>query len=170
VRITNRVLAVAAALAVAAGGVIVAVEIALAGIGRSPWVVPYDAWYDSGRGNHWDSSGARVLFIALVAGGLALLVLQVVKAPPRSVALQGGRSQAGLSRRSLEQALAGTAGSLDGVSTAKASIHGDRARVVVATGRRTGDLGPRVEQAVQARLHSLGVGRPAKIVVDVKAR
>lgn len=167
-RIVNRVLAVSLALAMAGGGILVAVEIVLAGIGRGSWVVPYDDWYDSARRNQWDSSGPRWLFIGLCAVGLAVLVLQVVKAAPRSVPLQTGRSAAGVSRRTLEGALARTAGSIDGVAAARATIGRDRARIIVETNRQTGDLRAPVEQAVQNHLQRVSLARPPKVAVAVK--
>ena len=168
VRIVNRVVAVSLAMAMAAGGFLVAVEIVLAGIGSRPWVVPYEAWYESARRNQWESSGPRWLFIGLCAVGLAVLVLQAMKAAPRSVPLQTGRSDAGVSRRSLEQALARTAGQVDGVAGAKATVDRDRARIIVDTNRRTGDLRPHVEQAVQDHLQRVSLARPPKVVVAVK--
>lgn len=167
-RIVNRVLAVTLALAMAAGGLLVAVETVLAGIGRGSWVVPYDDWYDSARRNQWDSSGARWLFIGLCAAGLAVLAVQAMKAAPRSVPLPTGRSDAGVSRRTLEAALARTAGRIDGVATAKATVDRDRARIVINTNRRTGDLRPPVEQAVQAHLQRVSLARPPRVVVAVK--
>lgn len=167
-RVTNRVLAVSLALATAAGGLLVAVEIVLAGIGRGSWVVPYNDWYDSARRNQWESSGPRWLFIGLCAVGLAVLALQAKKAAPRSVPLQTGRSDAGVSRRTLEGALARTAGSIDGVATAKATVDRDRARIIVDTNRQTGDLRPPVEQAVQDHLDRVSLARPPKVVVAVK--
>lgn len=168
--VINRVLAVAVALALAVGGFVVAVEIALVGVGGGPWVLPYDDWYDSARRNQWESSGPRGLFIGVCAAGVVLLVLQVVKAAPRSVPLEEGCSGAGLSRRSLERALARTAGRIDGVSAAKASVDRNRTRIVVDTNRRTGDLRPPVEKAVQDRLHSLGLARLPKVDVAVNKR
>ena len=169
-RIVNRVLAVSLALGIAAGGFLVVVEIVLAGIGRGPWVVPYDDWYGSARGNQWDSSGPRWLFIALCAAGLAVLALQAVKAAPRSVPLPEGHSDAGVSRRTLEGALARSAGRIDGVAGAKATVDGDRVRITVDTNRRTGDLRPPVEQAVRDRLERVSLARPPKVVVAVKRR
>lgn len=169
-KIANRILAVAAALTVAAAGLIVAAEIALAGIGRGPWVLPYDDWYAGARDNRWESPGPRWLFTAVLAAGLAILVLQTLKGAPRSLPLAGGRSEAGVSRRSLERTLARTAGTVDGVSGARVDIDADRARVVVGTTRRTGDLRPRVEDAAGERLRALGLARTPTVVVDVNRR
>ena len=170
VRLANRILAVSVALGLVVGGVVVAAEIVLAGFGRGPWVVPYDEWYASARRNHWDSAGVRWLFIGVCAAGLVVLALQIAKAAPRSVPLQPGQSDAGLSRRSLERALARTAGKVDGVSAAKAAVQRDRARITVDTNRKTGDLRPAVEEAVQHRLQRAGLAQPPNVVVTVNNR
>lgn len=169
-RIANRILAVGVALAVAAAGFVVAAEIVLAGMGREPWIIPHDGWYDSARTNQWDSAGVRWMSLALCAAGLAVLAMQLVKGPPRSVALQPGRSEAGLSRRSLEQALARSAQRVDGVSAARVAVDEDRARITVDTNRRTGDLGPAVEQAVRRRLDRAGLARPPQVTVAVNTQ
>lgn len=166
-RVANRVLAVALALAVLAGGLLLAAEISLAGIGRGPWVVPYDDWYDRATATPWDSSGARWLSAALLAAGVSVLLLQVLKPPPRSLALRPGGSEAGISRRSVEKSLARAAGRLDGVSGARARLRRNRAAVVVSTSRRTGDLQPRVATAAAERLGRLGLAEPLPVNVEV---
>lgn len=169
-KVANRVLAVATALAVTVAGLLLAAEIALARIAGTSWVLAYDDWYDAARRNSWESSGPRWMFIGLTAAGLGLFFMQMAKRSPRSLPLGDGRSRAGVARRSLEQTLARAAGSLDGVSGAKAHVDGRRARVVVSTGRRAVDLRPRVEEVAGARLRSLGLADPPKVVVDVNRR
>lgn len=169
-RITNRLLAVAAALGLAVGGLLVAVEIALAGLGQGPWVIPYDDWYSSARTNRWDSSGTRSLFLALAVAGLILLVLQVMRPRPRSVPLGDGLARAGLSRRSLEKTLARTVGGQAGVATAKARVRRHRARVVAGTLRPPDELQPRLDEAAKARLHDLGLDGRLDVAVRVHPR
>ena len=74
-RVINRILAIAAALCLAAGGLLVAVEIAWAGLGQRPWLIPYDDWYTDARTNRWDSSPGRSLFLALTLAGVILLAV-----------------------------------------------------------------------------------------------
>jgi Family of unknown function (DUF6286) len=169
-RIVNRVLAAAVALTVAAGGLLVAAEIALAGLGRGPWIIPYDDWYARARGTAWEAAGARWLSAALAAAGLALLLLQVWRAAPRSLPLPEGRSRAALSRRSVEQALARAAGGVAGVSAATAQVKRRRAHLVVTGGPGTEDVRSRVEGAAGARLQCFGLVPSPKLAVDVKRR
>ena len=48
-RVVNRVIAAVLALALLVGGLLVAVEIVVAGFDRRPWVLPHDRWYASAR-------------------------------------------------------------------------------------------------------------------------
>jgi hypothetical protein len=168
VRVTNRILALAAALCLAAGGLLVAVEIAWAGLGHGPWLIPYDDWYTDARTNRWDTSPARSLFLALTLAGMVLLALQLVRARPRSIPLEDGQTRAGLTRRSLEKALARTAGSQDGVATAKATIRRRRIRIRAVTRRTQGDLPPRVEKAARRCRHDLGIDGALELAVQVQ--
>jgi hypothetical protein len=167
VRTANRVLAVAAALGLAVGGLLVAVEIALAGLGQGPWIIPYDDWYSSARANRWDSSGPRSLFLTFALAGAVLLVLQMVPARPRSVPLEDGLARAGVSRRSLEKSLARAAGSQPGVMTANARVRRHRVRVEAGTLRPPDEVRPQLETAARARLHDLGLDGRLDVAVRV---
>ena len=166
-KIANRVLAVAAALGLLAGGVLVAVEIALAGLGREPWIIPYDDWYSSARAEQWDSPGARSLFLAVGVAGMVLVALQLMRARPRSIPLESGVAQAGLARRSLEQTLVRTAESQPGVATATARIRRHRARIVAGTRGPEDEVRSRLEDVARARLRDLGIDGRLDVAVRV---
>lgn len=168
-RLLHRAVAAALALALLAGGVVVAVEIAVAAFGAQPWVLPHGDWYRAGVADRWSSSEATWLFLAVAAAGVALLALQVARRRPDTVPLGGG-SRAELSRRSLERSLARTAQRVDGVATARAKVSPARATVEAATNRRlVKDLQPRVAEATTARLRAVGLADTA-VAVAVKAR
>jgi uncharacterized protein DUF6286 len=167
IRVVNRLLAVAAALTLAVGGLLVAIEILWAALGNSPWLIPYDDWYANARSNHWDSTGARSLFVGLVVAGLALLVLQLARPRPRSLPLDSGRARAGLARRSVEQALARAVDRQDGVAATKVIVGRRRTRISAVTRLTELDLRPRVEEAAGACLAGLGLGGMA-LSVDVQ--
>ena len=166
-RIVNRVLAVAAALALAAGGVLVTAEIVLAGLGQGPWILPYEDWFSSARTNRWDSSGPRALFLGLALAGGLLIALQMVRARPRSLPLEDGRARAGISRRSLEQALARAACSQPGVATATARVRRHRARLEAGTFRPPDEMRPELEETARARLRDLGLDGHLDVAVHV---
>ena len=169
-RVVNRVLAVAAALALVAGGILVIAEIALASLGRGPWLIPYDGWHAAARAHDWDSSAARSLFLGLAVAGLVLVILQVARPRPRSIPLDGETTRAGIARRSLEHVLARAAGSETGVTSAMARIRGRRARVVATAVAPPDEIRPRVEQAAQAKLRELGLDGRLAVAVDVDRR
>jgi hypothetical protein len=171
VRVANRVLSAVLALALFAGGLLVAVEIVVAGFDRRPWVIPHDRWYTSARMRSWDSAPPRWIFIGLVAAGLALLVLQLARRRPAALDLMPGAVPTEMGRRSLERALVREASAVDGVAGAKARITRDRADVTAVSNRRqTDDLGPRVTQVLDRRLGALGLARPPAVRVKVHGR
>ncbi len=166
-RVVNRVLAVAAALGLVAAGALVAIEIALAGLGRGPWIIPYDHWYSTARAERWDSPGARSLFFAVALAGMTLVVLQLMRPRPRSVPLEGGVAHAGLSRRSLEQTLVRAAECQPGVATAKARVRRHRARLVAGTRGTEDEMRSRREDVTRARLRDLGLEGRLDVAVRV---
>lgn len=170
-RVANRVLAAVLGLILLAGGLLVAVEIVVAGFDRRPWVLPHDRWYTSARMRSWESAPPRWIFLAVVAAGLALLVSQLARRRPSSLTLTPGAVPADIGRRSLERALVRDASRIDGVAGAKARIGDGRADVVASSNRRqTGDLGPRVTEALDRRLSAIGLARPPAVRVKVRGR
>ena len=170
-RIANRVAAAVLALALLAGGLLVAVEIVVAGFDRRPWVLPHDHWYASARTRMWEDAPPRWIFIGLVVAGLLLLLLQVARRRPDALPLTPGAVPADLRRRSLEKSLAREATRVDGGSAAKAQVGGDRVDVVATSNRRqTDDLEPRVTQALDRRMGTLGLARPPSVRVKVQGR
>jgi uncharacterized protein DUF6286 len=171
VRIANRVLAAVVALALLVGGLLVAVEIVVAGFDRRPWVLPHDHWYRSARTRAWDSSPPRWIFIGLVVAGLALLLLELARRRPAALPLTPAAIPADVNRRSLEKALVREANRVDGVAGAKARVAPEKADVVATTNRsQQGDLPARVQTALDRRLGTLGLARPPAARVKVNAR
>jgi hypothetical protein len=170
-RIANRVIAAVLALGLLVGGLVVAVEIVVAGFDRRPWVLPYDRWYVSARARTWESAPPRWIFIGLVVAGLVLLFLQFARRRPTALDLTPGAVPADLGRRSLERSLVREAMRVDGISAARAKIGRERAEVVATSGRRqTSDLPPAVTQALDRRVGTLGLARPPAVRVKVHGR
>jgi hypothetical protein len=170
-RVANRVVSALLALALLVGGLLVAVEIVVAGFDRRPWVLPHDRWYRDARLRSWESAPVRWLFISLVAAGLLLLFLQLARRRPTVLPLAPGGAPADLGRRSLERSLVRAASDVDGVAAAKVKVGEERAEVVATTNRRqAGDLQPRVAGALERRMHDLGLARPPAVRVKVHTR
>ena len=170
-RIVNRVLAAVLALGLLVGGLIVAVEIVVAGFDRRPWVLPHDDWYRSARLRTWDSAPPRWIFIGLIVAGLVLLVLQLARRRPTVLTLTPGAVPADVGRRSLEKSLVREATSVDGIAAAKAKVKKDKAQVVASSNRRqTDDLEPAVSRALDRRMAAIGLARPPALRVKVQGK
>ena len=170
-RVVNRVLAAVLALALLVGGLVVAVEIVVAGFDRRPWVLPHDDWYRSARLRSWDSAPPRWIFIGLIVAGLLLLFVQLARRRPTALALTPGAVPADVGRRSLERSLRREATRVDGIAAAKAKVGKDKAAVVASSNRRrTDDLEPVLSQALDRRMAAIGLARPPAVRVKVHGR
>jgi hypothetical protein len=162
------VLAVAVALALAGGGLLAAAEIVWAALGKGPLLIPYNDWYATARADHWDSSGPRSLFLILILAGVVVVALQLLRARPRSVSLQSRQGRAGVSRRTLETAVARRVEAQGGIISARAKIDRRRARIVAVARGADGDLQSRVEDAAHASLQQAGVDGNLSVAVKVE--
>lgn len=170
-RVVNRIVAAVLALALLVGGLLTAVEIVVAGFDRKPWVLPHDRWYRSARARSWESAPPRWIFIGLIVAGLVLLFLQVARRRPTALDLTPAAVPADVNRRSVERALRREASRVDGVAAAKVKVDKDKADVVATTNRRgTAELQPRVQDALDRRVASLGLARPPAVRVKVQSR
>ncbi|HWC10579.1 MAG TPA: DUF6286 domain-containing protein [Acidimicrobiales bacterium] len=172
-RIVNRLLAGVVALGLLAAGLLVAAEVVAGARRGRPLVVPWDHWYDDVRSHAWSTREARTVLLVILVAGLALLVLQLVRRGPQSVprSAPDGASTATveINTRSLERALARRVSGIDGVERASVAISHRRASVGVRTARRDpGGLEASVRQVVEDRLRSLGLARPAEVVVRLR--
>lgn len=171
-RVANRLLAGVAALGLLAGGLLAGVEIVYGGVRGRPLVVPWDEWYDDARRHDWSSREARVLLSVLLALGVVLLVLQVLRRGPQSLAVthEGGALTVEANTRSLERALHRAAAGVDGVERATVSLSHHAVQVDVRTSRRdVRGLEAAVRATVDAGLTRAGVGpRPAATTVRVR--
>ena len=168
-RVATRVLAVVLALTLLVGGLLVALEIVLAGLNREPWVVPHDDWYLAGLRNSWSAAPARWTFIGLTLGGSALLVLALVSRRPDTLPMGQGRQPAVVDRRSTERVIVGDVSRVDGVTRARATIGRRFTRVLAATNRTDpGDLRERIVATVDARLRRLTLAEVPAVRVRVR--
>ena len=172
-RIVNRLLAGLVALGLITAGLLAAVEVVAGAARGRPLVVPWDDWYADARGHAWSTREARTLLLVLLAAGVALFVLQLVRRGPQSVprsAPDGApKATVEINTRSLQRALARRVSGIDGVEWASVSISHRRVSVSVRTARREPDgLEASVRRVVEERLRSLGVARPTDVVVGLR--
>lgn len=169
-RIANRVLCAVLALSLVVGGLLAAAEVVLAGLGREPWLVPYERWERVLRTTPWSDGGVRLVLAGLVAAGVALLALEAVRRRPEELAMAPGpAAEAVVDRRSAERWLAGRVHRVEGVVDASARL-GRRTAVVRvgSVGRSTEGLEPRVREAVAGHLDELGLAKPLRVGVEVR--
>jgi hypothetical protein len=171
-RTTNRVLSAVLGLLLLVGGVLTAVEIAIAYLGGSPWILPYDEWYRRALSHSWESGGIRGLLIAVAAVGLVLLILQFVRRAPLTLPMRSEIDATyAVRRRSLQRSLARTAERVDGVASARAKVDRRTIQIKARSNRRLpSDLKPALENAIQFRLRSLELEPEPRVRVSVRLR
>lgn len=162
----NRVVATLLALVLLLGGLLVAVEIVLAQLGRPELVVPHRQWAAWARQETWDAPAVRALLAGLVLLGLLLLVLALRRGKPRTLPLppREGRTPPGVevhaSRRGVERMLAAATSRVSGVDRAQVSLTRRNARVRASTPTRSQpDLSDDVARTVTQELDRLGLDR-----------
>ena len=173
VRVVNRVLCAVLALALLVAGLVVIIEIVLAGLQRGPWLVPHDRWWRWATTTAWSHRSARLLFAGLVLTGLVLLTLEVRRRHPSSLPLAPGPGGVAseLDRRDVERWLAEWAGRVEGVTEAQAEVRNRVVRVRAGSvGGDTGAAQQRTRDTLARHLEELGLARPLAVKVDVRSK
>lgn len=172
-RIVDRVLSAVLGMALLVAGLLVAVEIMLAGLGRSPWLAPYDRWAESASTTPWSDPDLRVVFVGLIVVGVLLLLVEGARRRPEVLALaaQGPGVVALLERREVERWLVERVGGVEGVADAGVRISNGRTLVeATSVGRDTTTVEPGVREVASQSLESLGLDRPMRLAVKVRPR
>jgi hypothetical protein len=170
-RTFNRVLAALVALALLAAALAIAVEIPLGAARGHSTILPWDRWYESARANAWSSRSIRTFLGIVLAVGLVLLLLQLVRRRPAALALHSSREGVDvvLQRPSLEHALRRAAGGVDGVSAVTVAVDESRVRARARTNRRVlGDTEIQVRHALEDVLARYPFARTPRVDVRVQ--
>lgn len=160
-RVLNRMASLLLALALLAGGLLVAVEAVLIGLDRSPLLID-PGWYENLTTTRFSDRSFLLVAIGVGLLGLLILFLQLRRWRPTRLAVPNGYGWH-VQRRSAERALAGAASGQSGVDSASVRIRERRGLwhpFVTAVGDPQSK--PQVEAAVRAELarlagHSNGV-------------
>lgn len=173
-RVLTRVVSALLALALLAGGVLVTLEILVAGIGRErPLVLPWDEWRRTALDTPWRDADARLAFILMIVVGGLLLLLLVARRRPTAVPLlhRVDGSDAEVERSGLERWLTARLEQVDGVSGARVRVRGGKAKVTAETpARETEAVRESVHSVAANHLHELGLARPLPLKVAVTSR
>jgi hypothetical protein len=146
-RAFNRVLSLLLGLALLAGGLLVAAEVAAALLDRGELVIPARRWAEELRATTF--ADARVVFGVVAAVGLVLLVAEARRWPKQRVPLADDQQRSWwLLRRSLEQHLGRAVTTGTGATGARARVRPQRRRLRV---RLDADVAPTARPAVEQR-------------------
>lgn len=170
-RVLRRLLALVLAAALMLAAVIGLVEIVAAALGRPAWIVPGQDWANRLRGYSWDDGVVRLALSGALLLGLLLLMAGLHRSRPAELALTSTEPGVTVtaSRRSVERALAATARSIPGITSAKVSSRRRGVRVDAWT--RIDDaevLRGQVDAAVRERIDALVLSRPPHLTVRVR--
>jgi Family of unknown function (DUF6286) len=158
--ITNRVLSALLALLLLVGGLLVAVEIVLAQLGRPALLIPWSAWVSWLGGQTWDATIVRLVLAGLVVVGLILLILALRPGKPRRLALSstGSNLNVSIARRAFQQNLADTVARASGVASASAKARRRTVTITATTANpNTTEVHDAALGAVNQRLNQLGL-------------
>lgn len=166
----NRVLCAVLALVLVVGGLLVAIEIVVAGLDRNPWLVPHDQWRRWATTTSWSDRDARLLFAGMVVVGLGLLFVELWRRRPSSLPLGPGPGgvASDLDRRGVERWLADRVGRVDGVAQAQANVGAKVVRVRAASvASDTSAVEQGARDMVQRSLEELALARPLRVKVEI---
>lgn len=175
-RVVERFLSLLLALAVLAGSVLLALEVAWAVAGQPPLLVPWPTAYDAGTSNAWDSTPLRATAAALLVVGLLLLLamLKPRRAPRLKLTGSDPAVDAAITRRSLRSTLLDGARQVDGISGAKAKVSKRKATVQATSRLGSADtakaLTGELETALRSRLEALQLAKTPRLRVRVAPR
>ncbi|MCI3948350.1 MAG: hypothetical protein K0R11_284 [Acidimicrobiales bacterium] len=173
-RTVTRLVSALLALALLVGGLLAALEIAAAGLGREDHlVVPWRDWRQDLLDTPWEDFTVRVVLAALLAAGVLLLFLLLARRRPTAVPLADrvAGSAADLDRSGLERFLAARVSRVDGVGGANVKVRGGKARVTAVTpARDTAPVESSLRGAADAALGELGLASSLPVRVSVSSR
>ncbi|WP_088948312.1 Asp23/Gls24 family envelope stress response protein [Micromonospora zamorensis] len=166
----NRAASVLLAVALLAGGVLLAVQALLVTLGRPASLLARTGWYDALTSTRWHDPEVRVVAGGAVLLGLVILAAQLRRWTPARLRIDE-RDGWHLRRRCLERRLTEAAATVPGVRQARVRIRrdGDQWRPRV---RATGDPAARseVEFAVSQELRQLASHRVGRIEIRLLPR
>ena len=173
-RIATRLVSTLLALALLVGGLLLALEILAAGLGREDdLVVPWRDWRQDLLDTPWEDYVVRVVLAAMLAAGLLLLLLLFARRRPTAVRLadRSSGATAELDRGGLERHLSSCLSRVDGVAGTGVRVRGGKARVSAVTpARDTAPVEASLRNAAERALGELGLASPLPVRVVVSSR
>jgi len=138
-RVTTRLISALVAAALLVVSVIAIIELILAAVGRTPWLVDWRSVETFGQEHSWDDAAVRLIGLLFLALGAGTLMVALRRRPP--VVLPTGIGSANVTiairRRSLERMLERQLRVLDGVASVSCRWTSARVEVRATTTRST---------------------------------
>ena len=171
-RVLLRLLAALLGLALAAAGVILAVEVgwAWARPGHGPLLVPWRSWLVSLAGVTWTGRPVRLTAIVVAVAGFLLLLIAAAARGPKTVPLTDPSPEvsAVTTPRSLARLVGNTVRNADGVTGSTVTASSRRIRVRARSRLSTeAELLPRLTEAATAAVSDLPLPRTPRVSVVV---
>lgn len=170
-RLFVRLLSALIGLALAAAGVLLALEVGWGWWrpGRGPLIVGWDGWRDRLAELTWGGSSVQVTAIVVAVAGL-LLILAAASAGRRAIRLTDPANEVSVttSPRSLARLVGMTVRAQDNVAGAKVTATAKKIRVRATSRMETeGELRPRLLETVSGLLDEVPLARRPKVSVVV---
>lgn len=167
----NRALGALLAIALVVAGAVALFEVGAVVVGADPLVAPHDRWLSDLSATTWSERATRLASLALLAAGVALIALQLLRQRPAEVAAAGaGPLAARVPRRHLEREV-GTELTqvVQGVATATVKLRrkGFDVKATVVAGDPQSQRDQLVVAARQA-LAARGADASGPVKVDVR--
>ena len=174
-RIANRLLAFVVALALAATGVIVILEVVAARSNAAPLVIHWHSILRWGQRNTWKATSVELACAITAAVGLVLLVPQLIPRRLQRLTIDAGEdTDAALSRQGVATAMRGAVTDVEGVVGARVKVGRRRIRVnayaIAAEPENADELEPRVEEVARQHLAALRLHPERRLRVAVSTR
>lgn len=173
-RTLTRLVSALLALALFVGGLLLALEIVVAALGREDdLVVPWRDWRQNLLDTPWEDYVVRVVLAAMLVVGLLLLVLLFARRRATAVRLadRSAGSTAELDRSGLERHLTACMRNVEGVGGVGVRVRGGKARISAVTpARETAPVEASLRNAAERALGELGLASPLPVRVAVSSR
>lgn len=173
-RFVNRLLAALVALALAAVGVLVVIEVIAERLGNDPAIVEWPDIYRWAQRTSLAQGSVRVACIITAVAGLALLLIEFKRRRPTRLAVDSDGADAAYTRRGVARAIGDVVDEVDGVQRAAVTVRRRRIRI---RARSSGvepytaqSLEEPVTEAARSRLADLELKSEPRLQVQVTNR
>src|SRR5690348_7350464 len=172
-RFVNRLLAAVVAVALAAAGLAVVIEVVAARLNTGTVFVHWRVALRWARRITWDASVVQSTCVLMAIAGLILVVLELKPRRQRRYRVRSEATDAAFTRRGVTAAVQSAVDDVDGVGATAVTVHRRRIRVratTTAAADTKASLDDAVRSAAQTRVDSLTLERAPRIITRVASR